>query len=189
VKADYPVILDACVLLPMPLADTLLRMAETPRLYLPKWSNQIMAEVARNLGGKSWNKTPEQVRYREEALRAHFPEAWVEGYEPLIDRMQNDVKDRHVLAAAVSSGTKLIVTYNVKHFPESALAPWGIERHGPSTFLIHLYDLAPRIVAQKLSEQAQNVGLSLEGLLRRLEPNVPNFVSFFCEEQRIDLRC
>ena len=43
-RADYRVILDACVLIPMALADTLLRMAETPRLYLPKWSQAIMDE-------------------------------------------------------------------------------------------------------------------------------------------------
>lgn len=43
-RADYRVILDACVLNPMPLADMLLRMAEAPRLYLPRWS-----QVTRNL--------------------------------------------------------------------------------------------------------------------------------------------
>jgi hypothetical protein len=41
-RADYRVLLDACVLIPMPLADTLLRMAEEPRLYVPKWSQLIM---------------------------------------------------------------------------------------------------------------------------------------------------
>ena len=44
-RADYRVVLDACVLIPMPLADTLLRMAEAPRLYLPQWSQRIMDEV------------------------------------------------------------------------------------------------------------------------------------------------
>lgn len=64
--------LDACVLLPMPLADTLLRMAETPRLYVPKWSDDIMVEVSRNLVSKR-NKTPQQAEVRENALREHFP--------------------------------------------------------------------------------------------------------------------
>jgi hypothetical protein len=41
-RADYRVVLDACVLIPMPLADTLLRMAEAPRLYLPRWSKLII---------------------------------------------------------------------------------------------------------------------------------------------------
>lgn len=185
--ADYPAILDACVLLPMPLADTLLRMAETPRLYLPKWSADIMAEVSRNLAGPPWNKSPEQIQHREDQLRLHFPEAWIEGYESLVERMPIDPKDRHVLAAAVISGTKLIVTYNARDFPKASLAPWGIERQGPSTFLTSLYDLDPGIVARKLTEQAQNVNIPLEDLLRRLQINVPGFVSYFCEEQQIDL--
>jgi hypothetical protein len=33
----------------MPLADTLLRLAGGQRLYLPKWTDQIMTEVSRNL--------------------------------------------------------------------------------------------------------------------------------------------
>ena len=46
-KSARPVVLDACVLVPMPLADTLLRLAAGPRLFLPKWSDQIMVEVTR----------------------------------------------------------------------------------------------------------------------------------------------
>lgn len=171
----------------MPLADTLLRMAETPRLYLPRWSEAIIAEVSRNLMGKPWNKTPEQAQRRESVLRTHFPEAWVQGYDPLIPLMTNSPKDRHVLAAAVASGTRLIVTYNTADFPESSLAPWNIERQGPSTFLINLYALDPGIVVRKLTEQAQNINLSLEALLWKLRVNVPGFVAHFCAEERIDL--
>ena len=185
-RSDYSAILDACVLLPMPLADTLLRMAETSRLYVPKWSDEIMDEVSRNLVSK-WKRTPEQAAFRERALREHFPEAWVDEYEPLVPLMTNDPKDRHVIAAAVKSDTKLIVTYNAKDFPPSSLDPWGIERQGPSTFLMNLYDLDPGIVVRKLTDQARNVGLSLEELLLKLQVNVPVFVSFFCDEQRIDL--
>jgi hypothetical protein len=86
----------------MPLADTLLRMAEAPRLYLPKWSHMIMDEVTRNLTSK-WNMPIEKARRREREIRRHFPEASVEGFETLIDSMTNDAADRHVLAAAVRS--------------------------------------------------------------------------------------
>jgi predicted nucleic acid-binding protein len=185
-KSDYPVILDACVLLPMPLADALLRMAETPRLFLPKWSEETLAEVTRNLVGR-WKKTEEQALRRENALRTFFPESLVEGYADLIPAMRNDPKDRHVLAAAVKSNAKLIVTYNGKHFPEKALAAYDIERQGPSTFLIGLYDLEPGIVSRKLTEQAQAINISLEDLLRKLNINVPGFVTLFCEEQKIEL--
>lgn len=185
-KSDFPVILDACVLLPMPLADSLLRMAESPRLFLPKWSDETLHEVTQNLVGK-WNKTDEQAQRRENALRTFFPESLVKDYADLIPAMQNDPKDRHVLAAAVKSGAKLIVTYNGKHFCSEALAKYDIERQGPSTFLIGLYDLEPGIVSRKLTEQAQAINLSLEDLLRKLQVNVPGFVAFFCEEQKIDL--
>jgi hypothetical protein len=47
VKSVRPVVLDACALIPMPLADTLLRLAAGPRLFLPKWSDQVMAEITR----------------------------------------------------------------------------------------------------------------------------------------------
>ncbi len=60
-RSDYPAILDACVLLPMPLADTLLRMAETPQLYVPKWSSEIISEVSRNLIGK-FNKSDNKLK-------------------------------------------------------------------------------------------------------------------------------
>ena len=185
-KSDYRVMLDACVLLPMPLVDTLLRMAESPRLYLPMWSDDALREMTKNLAEK-WGKKPEQVKRREEAMRQHFPEALVEGYEDLIPAMKNDLKDRHVLAAAVKSGAKLIVTYNKKHFPDESLSAYGIELQGPSDFLIGLYDLEPGIVAQKITEQAQNIDISLEDLLRKLRVNVPGFVTFFCEEQKIEL--
>jgi hypothetical protein len=109
-RADFGVLLDACVLIPMPLADTLLRMAEAPRLYLPKWSQIIMDEVTHNLIEK-WRVDPARARRREQEIRRHFPEAWVESFEPLIVAMTNDPKDRHVLAAAVRSHCELIVTY------------------------------------------------------------------------------
>ncbi len=185
-KSDYPVVLDACVILPMPLADTLLRMAETPRLYIPKWSDDILGEMSRNLAIK-FNKTEQQVSRRENALRQFFPEALVSGYQNLIPVMTNDEKDRHVLAACVVSGAKLIITYNQKHFPPDSLEPYEIRCCGPSTFLTNLSDLQPGIVAQKLTEQAQTVGISIEQLLLKLRVNVPGFVSTFCETQKIDI--
>ena len=47
--ADFPAVLDACVLVQAPLRDTLLRLAEPPRLYIPQWSDEIIAETVRTL--------------------------------------------------------------------------------------------------------------------------------------------
>jgi hypothetical protein len=175
VRAYYPVVLDACVLIPMPLADTLLRLAGGPRLFLPKWTDQIMAEVSRNLQG-NFGVTAEQAAYRESEIRRHFGEAWVEGYEDLIPSMTNHEKDRHVLAAAVRCGAETIVTYNLKDFPRSALAPYSITAQGPSTFLKNLYELDSDAVLHTLDQQAAAIDKSYDYLLDRLRVNVPGFV-------------
>ena len=40
-------------------------------------------------------------------------------YEPLIAGMQNDTKDRHVVAAAVKAGAQGVTTVNLKDFTVS----------------------------------------------------------------------
>ena len=162
----------------MPLADTLLRLAGGPRLYLPKWTDHIMDEVNQNLIDK-FGLTEEQVSYRESEIRRHFPEAWVEDYEDLIPAMRNHAKDRHVLPAAVRSNAEVIVTHNVKDFPFASLAPYSITVMAPSMFLRGLYDLDPEAVANTLGRQAASINKPLEYVLERLSINIPGFVSFF----------
>jgi hypothetical protein len=183
VKGYFPVLLDACVLIPMPLADTLLRLASAPRLYSPKWTDQIMTEVSRNLQ-ENLGLTPEQAQYRESEIRRYFPEAWVDGYEELVPVMTNQEKDRHVLAAAVRARSEVIVTYNLKDFPRSSLAPYSIVAQGPSTFLKNLYELDPARVMRTLERQAAAIGLTLPFLFSKLRVNVPGFVSML--EQAMD---
>jgi predicted nucleic acid-binding protein len=184
-RADYRVVLDACVLIPMPLADTLLRMAEAPRLFLPQWSELIMHEVTRNLVAK-WGMPMDKARRREHEIGRHFPEACVEGFEPLIDVMTNHPGDRHVLAVAVRSHAQLILTYNKRHFPADSVRPWEIEVQSPSSFLRGLYDLEPGLFVRKLHEQTEAIGIPLETLLRSLAKNVPNFIEYFSGEQGIE---
>ncbi len=175
-KGERTVLLDACVLVPMPLADTLLRLATGPRLYRPKWSDQIMVEVSRTLQ-EDFSLSVQKAIYRENEIRRHFPEAWIDGYEDLIPAMTNHPKDRHVLAAAARAGAKVIVTYNLKDFPLSSLAPYSITAQGPSTFLKTLYGTAPSVVMQTLEAQAAAIGKNMHYLLSRLRINVPGFVA------------
>ena len=175
-RGDFPAVLDACVLIPMPLADTLLRLAAKPRLYLPIRTDQIMAEVSRNLV-QNFGLSEEQAAYRESEIRKHFPEAWVEGYEGLVSAMTNQPKDRRVLAAAVRARAEIIVTYNRRDFPAAALAPYSISVQGPSTFLKNLYELDREAVWQTLEEQAGAIGKPMSYLLERLRVNVPGFVA------------
>jgi hypothetical protein len=175
VKSARLVVLDACVLIPMPLADTLLRLAAGPLLFLPKWSDQIMEEVTRTLQ-ENFGLSAQKAMYRESEMRRHFPEAWIEGYEDLIPAMTNHPKDRHVLTAAARAGAKIIVTYNIKDFPHASLTPYSITVQGPSAFLNDLYVAAPAMVIQTLEDQAASIGKSMPYLLARLQINAPAFV-------------
>ncbi len=46
---EFCVLPDACVLLPMPLCDTLLRSAEEPSFFRIVWSEEILNEVRKGL--------------------------------------------------------------------------------------------------------------------------------------------
>ena len=179
--ADFLVVLDACVLAPAPLRDTLLRLAEDPRLYLPRWSDDIITEMVRTLEDR-FGIAPQKTAYLVDELRKYFGDAWVTGYAPLTSSMTNHSKDRHVVAAAVRCGAEMIVTYNKRHFPAAAVEPWGIEVLSPSAFLRFQYDLNPAAVVDKLHAQARNLGRSLPQQLKVLRVAVPGFVDVVVQD-------
>jgi len=49
-----------------------------------------------------------------------------------------DPNDRHVVAAAYAGGAEVLVTYNLRHFPEEALLPFELEPLHPDAFLTDL---------------------------------------------------
>lgn len=73
-SSDIQVILDACVLVNAALRDTLLRLAEPPRLYLPRWTSEIILETTRTLEAKL-GLTPAQTAHLTRELEAHFSDA------------------------------------------------------------------------------------------------------------------
>lgn len=178
---DYVAVLDACVLVPACLRDTLLRLAEEPRLYVPKWSGEIIQEMVRTLQGPKFGLTHPRTKHLIQCMEKAFPEAWVTDFEPLISVMTNDPKDRHVLAAALKSSAETIITFNTKHFPEDAVRPWGIQAQTPDEFLIRQYDLAPELMVQKLVRQSAFIQRNLQELLPTLRLSAPRFVEMLQE--------
>jgi hypothetical protein len=78
------VVLDACVLYPLPLRDTLLRVTRQ-NLYAVRWSRRILDEVARNLIGDR-RATPEQAANLISAMQRAFEDAEIP--EPLIAALE-----------------------------------------------------------------------------------------------------
>lgn len=72
-----------------------------------------------------------------------------------VEAMPNHLDDRHVLAAAVAGQAKVVVTFNLRHFPPGDLAPLGVEAQAPDAFLAFLYGAEPSAMVRIIREQAQ----------------------------------
>src|SRR5690554_5122392 len=130
VSSTFRVVLDANVLFPFTVRDTLLRAAALG-MYQVYWSEEILEEATRNLIGTG-RMSADRVAHLMAAMRNAFPEALVSGYHALIPSMPNDEKDRHVTAVAVKIGAQVVVTSNLKDFHPM---PSGIEVLSPDEFL------------------------------------------------------
>jgi predicted nucleic acid-binding protein len=161
------------------LRDTLLRLAEV-ELYVPLWSDDILSETRGSILRDRPDLTDSDLDRTFSALARAFPASRVEGYQALVASMTNDPGDRHVLAAAVTGGAGVIVTHNVRHFAEEAVAPWAIEVQRPDEFLGDLLDLDAQLVIEVLRLQAaerERPRASLDEMLGFLAKQVPAFVA------------
>jgi PIN domain len=148
-------------------------------LYRPQWSAEILEEVTRNLR-EDRGLRADQADRLVSALRLHFSEAEVSGYETLIPTLTCHEKDRHVLAAAIRSRASLVVTFNLKDFPPTSLAPFDIEAWHPDAFLIHLFHMTLDVLITILNEQSgalRKPPTTFERVLETLEQHTPKFVS------------
>ena len=147
----YTAVLDACVLVPIALADTLLRVAEKG-LYRPLWSDRILTEAQ--------EATEEihpgiDVSKRFMNMREAFGDAMVADGEELEPGIRlPDPDDRHVVATAIQGGADAIITANLADFPPTALGPLGLEAVHPDDFLLDQLDLSPPTILQVIREQA-----------------------------------
>lgn len=173
-RADYRIFLDACVLANFGVCDLLLRLSERPRLIVPHWSAEVLAEVRRtHVEALRW--PPALADSFQTSIRQAFPDAEVAGYESLLPALTNDEKDRHVLAAAIRGNCPLILTFNLKHFPAEALQPWGLGASHPQDYLLILYEMEPKQVMAVLGAIAGKRKLDVQDVLIRLGKVLPEF--------------
>ena len=169
--SPFTVIYDACVLYPAPLRDFLLLLALSGR-FRARWSAQIHDEWKRNLLKNRSDITPEQLDRTSALMDRAIPDALVTGHDVLVPGLNlPDADDRHVLAAAIRCNASVIVTFNERDFPESVLAPFGIEAQHPDEFAENLFDLDPAAVvaaAQRQRAQLKNPALTTDAYLDAL---------------------
>ncbi|GAA4678597.1 PIN domain-containing protein [Frondihabitans cladoniiphilus] len=170
----FPVFFDTCAVFGALLNDLFLRLADAGA-FRPLWSAHVMEELERNLASRVNERA---ARSRVDAMRRAFPDALVSGYDDLIESMTCDVKDRHVLAAAVRSNAEVVVTFNLRDFPHSSTAPYELEVVHPDAFLLDQLDLFPSLVVSVLDDLAsayERPALTVDQVVNLLERQVPEF--------------
>ncbi len=146
-------LLDACVLYPAALRDFFLHLA-VEDLYRPKWTEAIHDEWIRNVLAARPDLRREQLERTRVLMNTHADDSVVGGYESLIESLNlPDPSDRHVLAAAIHGGADVIVTFNLRDFPPSALELHDLEAVHPDHFVCQLLDAAPAEVCAAACRQ------------------------------------
>jgi hypothetical protein len=107
-------------------------------------------------------------------------DAEVAGYENLVESLESMGKDAHVLAAAIVGRADVIVTANLRHFPDEILGQYQISAQSPDDFLLAQWGLRQDLVVATLVEQASALKrppMSPEDVLSRLEVHAQGFVT------------
>lgn len=153
------VVYDACVLFPAPLRDILMELgvlAHKSKLFRPKWTNRIHEEWISNLLEERKELRREDLERTRLLMDRAFEDQTplVAGYEHRIKSLSlPDEKDKHVLAAAIECGASIIITANLKDFPDRDLKHCGVVAKHPDDFLCEFLD-DHEVLAEKLIERA-----------------------------------
>ena len=162
---------DACVLHPAGLRDLLVRLAMTG-LFRAHWSDDILDEMVASILARRPDLDKAQLERTRELMCKAVPDSITTGYEDLIGGLDlPDPNDCHVFAAAIRSGSQVIVTENIDDFPQHALETYNIEAQTPDVFVLHLIDLSPTTVSGVVQAQAaalSNPPMSISDVLDRL---------------------
>ena len=153
-SVKFTAVLDTNVIYPVIIRDLLFWFAHYD-LYTPKWSHHIFDEWKDVMQRKG--VSPEESEKRVQKANLAFPDALVQNYENLIDHLElPDEKDRHVLAAAIKTNAHVIVSNNIKDFPEVVPDCYGLKIKTADDFLTDIIDLNPETAIKAFKEMVLN---------------------------------
>lgn len=118
----FTCVLDTNIIYPIEIRDFLFWFAHY-ELFTPKWSGHIFYEWEDVMERKGITK--EEIKKRSNIANSAFP----------------DEKDCHVLAAAIKTNANVIVTNNLKDFPNDYLATFGLVAKSADDFIADIIDL------------------------------------------------
>jgi hypothetical protein len=144
----FTAFIDACSLVPALNRNLLLSLAEA-EFFRIRWSVRVLDETEQALTGilseRGIPDAAEKAARARGAMERAFADAVISGYESLMPGLHPlpDPNDAHVIAAAVKTRASIIVTENLKDFPERVLAPLDLEAKTTDSFLADNIGLDP----------------------------------------------
>lgn len=161
-------LLDANLLYPFHLRNLLVQLG-VDGLIDVRWTDTIHEEWIGNLVADGRATRERLVRTRD-IMKRVLPGADVRDYEECMAQLAlPDTGDRHVLAAAVKAGAAVLLTFNLRHFPQAVLAPFGVVARDPDSFLCDLHEADPTAV--EAAVEAARLNLSFTA------PEMPAFLA------------
>lgn len=149
--------LDANVLYPAQLRNFFMRLALTG-LFRARWSSQVHEEWITALLRVRPDLSRKKLEKVRDLMELHAQDAVVEGYEHLVKSITlPDPNDRHVLAAAIHGQANIIVTMNIRDFPQETLGPFGIEAQHPDDFVLQFAKHSPGAVILAAKEHRNSL--------------------------------
>jgi predicted nucleic acid-binding protein len=134
--ADSIALLDANVLYPAPIRDVLLQLA-FEHFFQAKWTTHIQNEWIEALMRHEPQRDRSALERTRDLMNTAVPDAHIYNYDQLVSCLDlPDKDDRHVLAAAIVGRCDVIVTQNLKDFPEQSVDIYHISVQHPDDFLL-----------------------------------------------------
>ncbi|MDV3001107.1 MAG: hypothetical protein N5P05_002713 [Chroococcopsis gigantea SAG 12.99] len=169
--SGYTALLDANILYPAPMRDLFLQLAVTD-LFRARWTVDIHSEWIEALLRNQPSRNRADLEKTRDKMNQATRDCLIDNYRDLIPSLElPDPDDRHVLAAAIVGRCDVIVTQNIRDFPEDIVGGYGLDLQHPDQFLCNQLDLAPGLfcnAVKKIRARLKKPPLSVKEYLANL---------------------
>lgn len=167
-------VLDTCVLFPTVVRNILLKLALSGK-FKPVWSKNIMEEWMWS-SKKNGLISTESARVEIIQTKLRFPNAmWnLEGTNTE-EYWLPDIDDIHVLALAIKSKSKGIITFNKKDFPNKIIDKYDLFSVTPDQFILGIFKENSNLVSKICHFELDEINktfekqLSIKSLLKKAQ--------------------
>ena len=138
-------------------------------LFEPLWSARVLDEWLIAVARRHGPRAEYAVRAARSDMRRRFPDALLPAEPELEQRLTlPDPADAHV--AAVAAGADVLLTFNLRDFPQRKMSRLKLAVRHPDGFLWELWSHAPEAVEAAVRNGLATVGVDWEarrGALKR----------------------